>query len=109
MLEIAVLDIRPGEEPAFKVAMAEARHLIEASPGFRGLELRPCVEHSNRYLLLVWWDRLEDHAIGFRGSDRYILWRQKLHHFYDPFPMVQHFNTPVQKAGDPLGNDRSTL
>ena len=75
--------------------MAEARPLIAATPGFLGLELRPCVENPGRYLLLVRWQKLEDHTIGFRRSDRYAAWRGALHHFYDPFPEVLHFTDPL--------------
>jgi heme-degrading monooxygenase HmoA len=71
MLEAALLDIKPGQEASFESAIVQARPLIEASPGFQRMEIRPCVENASRYLLLVWWDRLEDHTEGFRTSDRY--------------------------------------
>ena len=75
ILEVAILNLRRGESPAFERAIAAARLLIAATPGFRGLEVRPCVESASRYLLLVWWDKLEDHTVGFRGSARYQEWR----------------------------------
>ena len=92
ILELAILDVRPAEEEAFEAAMREARPLIEATPGFAGIELRRCLEISNRYVLLVSWEKLEDHTMGFRQSDRYQAWRDLLHHFYDPFPTVQHYD-----------------
>ena len=55
ILETAILNVRPGEQSAFEQAMAEASPLIAASPGFRGMEVRPCLEGGCRYLLLVWW------------------------------------------------------
>jgi heme-degrading monooxygenase HmoA len=91
ILETAMLNIRRGQEAAFIAAMAQAKPLISASPGFLGIELRPCVEQAERYLLLVSWDKLEDHTRGFRGSERYSQWKALLHHFYDPFPIVEHF------------------
>ncbi len=91
ILEAARLDVRPGEEAAFEAAMAGARDLIAASPGFGGMEVRRGVETPNRYLLLVHWARVEDHDPGFRQSDRYSLWRAALHPFYDPFPVVEHY------------------
>ena len=75
--------------------MRSARPLIEASAGFGKLELRRCVETPNRYLLLVDWQTLEDHTIGFRQSGRYQEWRKILHHFYDPFPTVEHYGEPI--------------
>jgi len=60
-------------------------------PGFRSLRLSRCVERPSRYLLLVEWRELEDHTEGFRGSPEYEAWRALLHHFYDPFPTVEHY------------------
>jgi heme-degrading monooxygenase HmoA len=95
ILETAILSIRPGQSQAFEAAMAQARPLIAATPGFQRIEVRPCVETADRYLLLVWWDTLEAHAIGFRQSDGYEPWRQLLHHFYEPFPLVEHYAAPL--------------
>ena len=95
ILEVAVLDVRPGEEAEFEVAMARARPLIAASPGFLRIEVRRCTETQSRYLLLVQWRTLEDHTLGFRKSERYQEWRSLLHHFYDPFPTVEHFGPSI--------------
>ncbi len=91
ILESAILNVRPGLEAAFEAAMARAQPLIAATPGFLGLRLHRCVETPSRYLLLVEWRALEDHTVGFRQSDRYEEWRALLHHFYDPFPVVEHY------------------
>jgi heme-degrading monooxygenase HmoA len=91
ILEIAILDVKPGEAGAFESAFATARPLISATPGFLGLELRRCLEQLDRYLLLVRWETVEAHTQGFRGPDRYVEWRRLLHHFYDPFPVVEHY------------------
>jgi len=95
IVELAILNVRPGEEAAFEAAMREARPLIAVTPGFVGIEVRRCIEAANRYLLLVTWQKLEDHTVGFRQSDRYQQWRALLHHFYDPFPVVEHYGEPV--------------
>lgn len=95
ILESAVLDVKPGQASAFEAAMREARPLIEATPGFQGIEVRPCLEKPGRYLLLVRWAKLEDHTVGFRGSERYQKWRALLHHFYDPFPTVEHYGASL--------------
>jgi heme-degrading monooxygenase HmoA len=93
ILEHAALAVRPGQETEFESAFAEARGIIAGMPGFAGLTLSRCIEQPNRYLLLVHWNRLEDHTQGFRGSPEYQRWRDLLHHFYDPFPTVEHFET----------------
>jgi heme-degrading monooxygenase HmoA len=95
ILESALLDVKPGEEAAFEAAMREARPLIAATPGFRSIAVRRCIETPNRNLLLVEWEKREDHTIGFRQSARYEAWRALLHRFYDPFPRVEHFEEDV--------------
>lgn len=91
VLEVAILDVRPGESDAFEAAFREARQIIASSPGHQRHELRRCLECDDRYLLLVWWDTLESHTEGFRRSPAYQRWRELLHHFYDPFPTVEHY------------------
>lgn len=91
ILEVAVLDVRPGQEAAFEAAMRQARPLIEETPGFVAMNVRRCMETTNRYLLMVSWQTIEDHTIGFRLSKRHEEWRALLHHFYDPFPTVEHY------------------
>jgi len=95
VLETAILNVRAGHEDDFEAAFGKALPLIEATTGFGGLELRRCVESPQRYLLLVQWSALEDHTEGFRGSERYGRWRELLHHFYDPFPTVEHYGEPM--------------
>jgi heme-degrading monooxygenase HmoA len=90
--EQAILDVRPGQERDFESDFAGAKALIASMPGFVSLQLHRCIETSNRYLLLVVWQRLEDHTEGFRGSTEYEEWRRLLHHYYDPFPTVEHFS-----------------
>jgi heme-degrading monooxygenase HmoA len=91
VLEVAMLMVRPGEEAAFEGAFAQAERIISSMPGYRDHQLQRCLEISNKYLLLVNWETLEDHTIGFRGSAAYQEWKALLHHFYDPFPIVEHF------------------
>jgi heme-degrading monooxygenase HmoA len=91
ILEQAVLDVRPGEEAAFEAAFAEAQSIIASMDGYLGHRLLRCLERESRYLLLVEWQTLEAHTEGFRGSAEYERWRALLHHFYDPFPTVEHY------------------
>ena len=91
ILEHAILPVTPGREAEFEVAFSEARKLIAGMPGFRGLRLSRSLETPNEYLLLVEWTSVEAHDPGFRGSGEYRRWRQLLHGFYEPFPVVEHF------------------
>jgi heme-degrading monooxygenase HmoA len=96
ILEHACLDVREGHETQFEEVFERARTIIASMPGFRSLRLDRCLETRSRYLLLVEWDRLEDHTEGFRGSAQYQEWRRLLHHFYDPFPTVEHYEPLVR-------------
>lgn len=95
--EHALLPVKPGLETEFEAAFASARLIIAAMPGFRGLTLSRGIERGSSYLLLVSWDSVEAHEVGFRGSSEYQEWKRMLHHFYDPFPLVEHYR-PVASS-----------
>jgi heme-degrading monooxygenase HmoA len=92
ILEHALLPVKPGREEEFVAVFGEARQIISSMQGFRSLTLSRCQERPSTFLLLVEWETLEDHTVGFRGSDEYQEWRRLLHDFYDPFPLVEHFD-----------------
>jgi heme-degrading monooxygenase HmoA len=91
ILEIAPLQIRPGQSSAFEAAFAQAQVFISSIPGYLSHELQRCIERPDHYVLLVRWETLEAHEVGFRTSPQYQQWKQLLHHFYDPFPIVLHY------------------
>src|SRR5688572_3063686 len=91
ILEVAILSVRTGSGVAFEASFAQAAPIIAASPGCISHELRRCMEASDRYILMVKWQSLEAHTVGFRGSPAYQQWKALLHHYYDPFPTVEHY------------------
>jgi heme-degrading monooxygenase HmoA len=93
ILEHAILPVRAGAEEEFEQAFERARAHISQQPGFRRLLLSRSIESPNHYLLLVEWDSVEAHNEGFRRSPEYGEWKRLLHHFYEPFPLVEHFVT----------------
>ena len=95
ILEHAVLPVIPGREADFEAAFAEATTDHRRAARLLGLTLSRCLERPSGYLLLVQWETLEDHTEGFRGSAGYQEWRALLHHFYDPFPVVEHYTSVV--------------
>ena len=99
ILEVALLDVKPGQQAEFEVAFGEAQKIISSMGGYRSHQLQRCIENPDRYLLLVNWETLEDHTRGFRESAEYQQWRQRLHHFYDPFPTVEHYESVYANAG----------
>lgn len=86
-----MLSVRPGAEPEFEAAFAQARPLISCQPGFVSLSLSRSIESPNLYLLLVEWESVEAHTEGFRKSPEFERWRELLHHFYEPKPVIEHF------------------
>jgi len=91
ILEVAILNIKEGLSAAFETSFKSARKIISARKGFINLELKKCIEQDDKYILLVNWETLEDHEIGFRNSQEYQEWKRLLHHFYEPFPIVEHY------------------
>jgi heme-degrading monooxygenase HmoA len=91
ILEHAILPVRPGREADFEAAFAEAKPIIASMPGFVDLTLSRSIETPNEFLLLVHWESIAAHEVGFRGSPEYERWRALLHGFYEPFPVVEHF------------------
>ena len=101
ILEVAVLDVKPGQSQEFESAFSEAQTIISSMRGYLSHQLQRCIEKPNRYILLVTWETLEDHTQGFRGSAEYQEWRRLLHHFYDPFPEVEHYRLVVDCSAGP--------
>jgi len=99
ILEVAPLQIRPGASAEFEAAFRIAQRIIASVPGYISHELRRCCERSDEYLLLVKWQSLEAHEVGFRKSPEYQRWKRLLHHFYEPFPTVSHYEVVEAASG----------
>jgi heme-degrading monooxygenase HmoA len=96
VLEMAVLQVKEGSSLQFESDFAVASQFIESIPGYVNHSLRKCIEKENKYLLLVNWEKLEDHTVGFRESDAYLEWKRLLHHYYNPFPVVEHYEMVLE-------------
>jgi len=108
ILEIAILDVRPGQEPAFENDFSRASQYISSIPGYVSHELHRCIEKPRRYILLARWTHLEAHTEGFRGSPQYSEWKRMLHHYYDPFPIVEHYTSVYTQTAQPAGSPEGT-
>ncbi|MEK3761935.1 antibiotic biosynthesis monooxygenase [Paenibacillus sp. FSL R7-0337] len=89
--EAAMLQVKPGQTHSFEQSFREASPLIASIDGYLGHELQHCMEDDHKYLLVVRWRSLEDHTVGFRESPQYQEWKALLHHYYSPFPIVEHY------------------
>lgn len=93
ILEAVMLQVKPGMEKEYESAFQKASTIISSMSGYISHELQRCMEVNGKYLLLVKWETLEAHTVGFRQSNEYKEWKELLHHFYDPFPVVEHFES----------------
>ncbi|WP_113637963.1 antibiotic biosynthesis monooxygenase family protein [Nubsella zeaxanthinifaciens] len=91
ILEVAILNVIPTLTAEFEVAFSKAEQIIAGMHGYISHQLQKCIEDPAKYILLVNWTDLEAHTIGFRRSAEYQEWKALLHHFYDPFPTVEHY------------------
>ncbi|MCL4169416.1 UNVERIFIED_CONTAM: hypothetical protein GTU68_020778 [Idotea baltica] len=91
ILEVAILKIKQGLSEDFESAFSKAETMISSMGGYISHQLKKSVEKDDKYILLVNWETLEDHEIGFRQSQEYQNWKQLLHHYYEPFPTVEHY------------------
>lgn len=91
ILEVATLNIKQGLSVEFETSFKKAECIISSMAGYISHQLKKCVEQDDKYILLVNWETIEDHEVGFRESDEYQEWKALLHHFYEPFPIVEHY------------------
>lgn len=91
ILEVAILQVKNGLTNDFEDSFKKASLIISNMKGYINHELQKCMEEQGKYILLVRWETLEDHTVGFRGSAEYSAWKSLLHHYYDPFPTVEHY------------------
>ncbi len=91
VLEAAVFDIVEGQATQFELAFEQAQCIISAMTGYISHDIQRCIEQPNQYLLLVQWQTLEDHTVGFKESQQYQQWRDLLHDFFSKTPAVLHY------------------
>jgi len=95
ILEQAVFTVTPGSESDFEAAVEQAKEVVGQAHGFRSLSLLRGLEQPATYLLLIEWDTLEDHTVGFRESELFLRWRELVGPYFASTPVVQHFGAAV--------------
>ena len=92
ILELADIRIRPGENAAFEEAIARGLATVIAhAQGYQGHKVNRGIESSERYILQIFWDTLEDHTVHFRGGPLFPQWRAIVGPFFAQPPVVEHF------------------
>jgi heme-degrading monooxygenase HmoA len=91
VLEVALIDIRPGHEDAFAAAYRAGHPILAGTPGCRSIRMTCGIESPARFVLLVEWDSVEAHLENFRGTERFDQWRSLIGKYFAQPPLVEHF------------------
>jgi len=92
ILEIADIRIHPGQQSAFDEAIQQGlAKVISQAKGFRGFKVNKGVEDTERYILMIYWETLENHTVDFREGPLFPQWRAIVGSFFAVPPVVQHF------------------
>jgi heme-degrading monooxygenase HmoA len=92
IVEHAALTVSAGREQEFEAAFEQGRKVLAEADGFRWAELLRCEERPRAYLLLVGWDTVEAHTVGFRASARFQRWRSLVGPYFSDAPVVEHYH-----------------
>jgi len=93
ILEVVDIRIEESKQSEFDEAILRGvRTAIAPAKGFRGFKVNHSIESPNRYLLMIYWDTLENHMVDFRGSPAFTEWRSIVGPFFTQPPAVEHFN-----------------
>jgi heme-degrading monooxygenase HmoA len=99
ILEIADFRIDPGQQAAFEEAIQRGvTTVISHAKGYRGWKVNHSIESPERYLLMIFWDTLEDHMVGFRQGPLFPQWRAIVGPFFAQPPQVEHFTLVGKSA-----------
>lgn len=92
ILEHADIRIQPGQQAAFEMAIAHgANTVIAKAKGFHGFKVNKSVESPERYILMIYWETLENHTVDFRQGPLFAQWRAIVGPFFAAPPVVEHF------------------
>ena len=99
ILELADIRIQPGQNAAFEEAIERGlKTVIHHAKGFQGYTVNRGIESTERYVLQIFWDTLEDHTVGFRESPAFAQWRAAVGPYFAGPPMVEHFELVTKSA-----------
>jgi heme-degrading monooxygenase HmoA len=91
VLEVALVDVIPGQEEAFAAAYRAGHPILAGTPGCRSVRMTRGIESASRFVLLVEWDSVAAHLENFRGTDRFTEWRGLIGQYFAKPPLVEHY------------------
>ncbi|MBE0619893.1 MAG: antibiotic biosynthesis monooxygenase [Burkholderiales bacterium] len=99
ILEIADIHIKPGTQVEFEAAIEKGvRDVIPKATGFMGYKINKGVESPDRYVLMIYWQTLENHTVDFRQSPAFQAWRALVGPYFAAPPVVEHFELLSKSA-----------
>ena len=99
ILEIADIRIAPGKQAEFDAAIQRGVETVASeAKGFRGYKVNKGVESPERYLLMIYWETLENHTVDFREGPLFPQWRAIVGPFFAGPPAVEHFTLLAESA-----------
>lgn len=99
ILELADFRIQPGQQEAFNAVIQRGiDDIISRSKGFRGYKLNNGIESPERYVLMIFWETLENHIVDFRESPAFTAWRALVGPYFTAPPQVEHFHLLSKSA-----------
>lgn len=91
VLEVALIDVHPGQEDDFAAAYRLGHPILAGTPGCRSVRMTRGIESASRFVLLVEWDSVQAHLENFRNTERFEKWRGHIGSFFAQPPLVEHF------------------
>ena len=99
ILEIADIRIAPGQQAAFEAAIQHGLTTVASrANGFKGWKVNRSIESPERFVLMIFWETLEDHTVGFRQGPLFAEWRAIVGPFFAAPPQVEHFTLVGKSA-----------
>ncbi|MEW6688085.1 MAG: antibiotic biosynthesis monooxygenase family protein [Pseudomonadota bacterium] len=99
VLELADIRIQPGRQPEFDAAIVKGvETVISKAKGFRGYKVNKGIESPERYVLMIFWDTVENHTVDFRQSPAFQQWRAIVGPFFASPPAVEHYTLLSKSA-----------
>jgi len=99
ILELADIRIQPGKQAEFDAAIKKGvETVIAKAKGFRGYKINKGIESPERYILMIFWETLENHTVDFRSSPAFQDWRALVGPFFAAPPAVEHYTLLAKSA-----------
>ena len=99
ILVIADIRVKPGTQAEFEAAIEKGvKNVIPKAKGFMGYKVNKGIESAERYVLMVFWQTLENHTVDFRQSPAFQEWRALVGPYFAGPPVVEHFELLSKSA-----------